>query len=141
MSTRSTVVVKIGGSTVDAPGLLAELGQSIKEIFQSHFVIIVHGGGKDIARQLDLLKKEFTFVEGMRVTDAETMSCVQMVLSGDVNKRIVDALITAGVTALGFSGVDAGLFEAEKLTIKGQDKQAQIAEAISAMRENLKLAW
>ncbi len=116
-----TVVIKIGGSTVDAEGLLRELGQSIAMLSKDDFPVVVHGGGKDIARQLDKLNKEFTFVEGMRVTDAEMVNIVQMVLSGDVNKRIVNALQKEGVQAFGFSGVDGGLFTASKMMVKGQD--------------------
>ena len=116
-----TIVIKIGGSTVDAAGLLRELGQSIGAILKGNFPVIVHGGGKDIARQLDLLNKEFTFVEGMRVTDAQMVNVVQMVLSGDVNKRIVNALLMENVNAFGFSGVDGGLFTASKMFVKGQD--------------------
>jgi acetylglutamate kinase len=116
-----TVCIKIGGATVDAEGLLIELGQSIKKLMPQSFPVIVHGGGKDIARHLDLLNKEFTFVEGMRVTDAEMVKIVQMVLSGDVNKRIVNALLLGGVSAAGFSGVDSNLFLASKMTMRGQD--------------------
>ena len=116
-----TVCIKIGGSTVDAQGLLRELGQSIHQLLPESFPIIVHGGGKDIARQLKLLNREFTFIEGMRVTDAEMVNIVQMVLSGDVNKRIVNALLSEGVQAAGFSGVDAALFTASKMLINGQD--------------------
>lgn len=116
-----TICIKIGGSTVDAEGLLSELGQSINALTKDAFPIIVHGGGKDIARQLELLNKEFTFVEGMRVTDIDMVKVVQMVLSGDVNKRIVNALLKENVMAAGFSGVDCNLFSASKMLIKGQD--------------------
>jgi len=83
--------------------------------------VIVHGGGKDIGRQLESFKKDYKFVEGMRVTDAETVSTVQMVLSGDVNKRIVNALQTAGINGLGISGVDCNFLSATRMTVKGQD--------------------
>ena len=116
-----TVCIKIGGSTVDAEGLLRELGRSIRMLTPDSFPIIIHGGGKDIARQLKLLNREFTFIEGMRVTDAEMVKIVQMVLSGDVNKKIVNALLCEGVNAAGFSGVDCSLFLASKMFIKGQD--------------------
>ncbi len=116
-----TVCIKIGGSLLDAPDILPQLAQSVRGINDDFFPIIVHGGGKDIARQLDLQKKEYRFVEGMRVTDADTVGVVQMVLSGDVNKRIVNALQTAGVDAVGISGVDCGLFRASRMSIKGQD--------------------
>jgi acetylglutamate kinase len=82
----NTICIKIGGSTIDAEGLLNALGKSVRRIMEANdFPILVHGGGKDIGRHLKLLKKEFTFIEGMRVTDAETVAAVQMVLSGDVN--------------------------------------------------------
>jgi acetylglutamate kinase len=119
---KQIVCVKIGGSAIDAAGMLAEFCHAIK-ILQSSgaFPVIIHGGGKDIGRQLALLKKKFSFVEGMRVTDAETMQTVQMVLSGDVNKRIVNELQNAGLRAVGISGVDAGLFKAQKLVLNNQD--------------------
>lgn len=117
-----TICIKIGGSTIDAPGLLDELGQAIKRLVdQGHKPMLVHGGGKDIARQLKLLNKEFSFVEGMRVTDPQTMQTVQMVLSGDVNKRIVNALLCEKVRALGISGVDGNLFSAKRLLINNRD--------------------
>jgi acetylglutamate kinase len=116
-----TVCIKIGGSLLDGPEILPQLAQSIKDIGDDFFPIIVHGGGKDIARQLNLHNLEYRFVEGMRVTDAETVGVVQMVLSGSVNKRIVNALQTAGIDAIGISGVDCGLFRASRMTINGQD--------------------
>lgn len=116
-----TVCIKIGGSTLDVPDILSQLASSIAEISNDYFPIIVHGGGKDIARQLDLQKKEYRFVEGMRVTDADTAGVVQMVLSGDVNKRIVNALQTRSIDAIGISGVDCGLFTAVRMSVKGQD--------------------
>lgn len=116
-----TVCIKIGGSTVDAEGLLRELGQSIRMLMADAFPIVIHGGGKDIARQLEMLNKEFTFIEGMRVTDGEMVTIVQRVLSGDVNKRIVNALLLEKIQAFGFSGVDGNLFEASKMLLHGQD--------------------
>ena len=117
-----TILVKIGGSTVDAAGLLDEMGDSCAGILaKGDYPVVVHGGGKDIARQLGLLNKEFTFVEGQRVTDAETMIAVQQVLSGDVNKRIVNRFLARNVECLGLSGVDSFLFEAERLTVNGAD--------------------
>jgi acetylglutamate kinase len=116
-----TVCIKVGGSTLDAPDFLTDFAHSVAAISKNFFPVIVHGGGKDIGRQLDLLKKEYKFVEGMRVTDAETVGAVQMVLSGDVNKRIVNSLQTAGINGLGISGVDCNLLSATRMTIKGQD--------------------
>ncbi|KMQ52523.1 Acetylglutamate kinase [Chitinispirillum alkaliphilum] len=117
----NTIIIKIGGSTVDARGLLRELGQSIGMLTDDNFPIVVHGGGKDIARQLDLLNKDFTFVDGMRVTDEEMVKIVQMVLSGNVNKKIVNALLCENISAAGISGVDADLFIASKMLHKNKD--------------------
>ena len=116
-----TVLIKVGGSTLDAPDFLPQLAESIKGIADNYFPIIVHGGGKDIARQLDLQSKDYSFFEGMRVTDAHTVGVVQMVLSGDVNKRIVNALQTVGVKSIGISGVDCGFLTASRMLIKGRD--------------------
>jgi acetylglutamate kinase len=116
------VCIKVGGSTLDAQAFFSEFGAGVSSISQRYFPVIVHGGGKDIARQLDLQKKEYRFVEGMRVTDADTVGVVQMVLSGDVNKRIVNALLCAGVLSIGISGVDCNLLSASRmLAAGGQD--------------------
>jgi acetylglutamate kinase len=117
----SIICIKIGGSTLDTPGIFQTFSQAVALLAKDHFPVIVHGGGKDIARQLDLQKKEYRFVEGMRVTDEATVGVVQMVLSGDVNKRLANALQVAGVSALGISGVDCGLFTASRMTVGGQD--------------------
>ena len=118
----SSVLIKIGGSTVNSSGLLSELGQSIAELIAGNdLVTVVHGGGKDIAADLEKLNKEFTFVEGQRVTDSETMTTVQKVLTGAVNKRIVANFLKENVQAFGLSGVDGQLLTAEKLTVNGAD--------------------
>ncbi len=118
----STVLIKIGGSTVNSKGLLSELGSGIKLLVDDAIsVTVVHGGGKDIAVELDKMNKDFTFIEGLRVTDKETMETVQRVLSGDVNKRIVNNFISEGLTAIGLSGVDANLLVAKKMELKGHD--------------------
>jgi acetylglutamate kinase len=115
------VCIKVGGSTLDAKGFFSEFGLGVSSIAKRQFPVIIHGGGKDIARQLDLQKKEYRFVEGLRVTDADTVGVVQMVLSGDVNKRIVNALLCAGVPSIGISGVDCGFLTASRTKVNGQD--------------------
>jgi acetylglutamate kinase len=118
----TSVCVKIGGATIDQPGILDEFAQAILALKNSgYFPVVVHGGGKDIGHQLALLNKQFSFVEGMRVTDAETMHTVQMVLSGDVNKRIVNKFVASGLDAVGVCGIDMNLFTAKKLLVNGQD--------------------
>lgn len=116
------VLIKIGGSTVNSQGLLNELGQGIRLLCDTgKAVTVVHGGGKDIATALNAMNKEFTFIEGLRVTDAETMVVVQQVLSGDVNKKITNTFLSEGVSAIGLSGVDGGLLTAEKMDVNGED--------------------
>lgn len=117
------VMIKIGGSTVNSLGFLSEMAKGIYDLQQSGFgVCVVHGGGKDINEELGRLNKEFVFVDGQRVTDEETMFAVQRVLSGDVNKRIVNELLRRGVNAVGISGVDANTATAKKmLSSSGKD--------------------
>jgi acetylglutamate kinase len=116
-----TICVKIGGATFDTPGLMEELAKSVHALASSCFIPIVHGGGKDIGRELDRLNRKFTFIEGMRVTDAETMRVVQMVLSGDLNKRLTSRLLTEGVNAIGISGVDCNLLQVTRMRVGGKD--------------------
>jgi len=117
---RPCSLIKIGGKILDNPDLLEELATGIK-LVEGNFVILVHGGSKDIKLELDRLGKEFVFVDGLRVTDGETIRVVEMVLSGLVNKRIVRALTGAGIRALGLSGCDMGLIRAEPLELAGVD--------------------
>jgi acetylglutamate kinase len=110
------VMIKIGGSTVNSLGFLTEMAKGIYDLQKNGFAVsVVHGGGKDINEELGRLKKEFLFVDGQRVTDEETMFAVQRVLSGDVNKRIVNEFLKQGVNAVGISGVDANTANAKKL--------------------------
>jgi acetylglutamate kinase len=77
--------------------------------------IIVHGGGPQIGDMLERLKIKSEFIEGLRVTDKETVEIVEMVLAGKINKKIVSDINAAGGTAIGLSGKDAGLIQARKL--------------------------
>jgi len=113
-----TIVIKYGGN--------AMLDDKLKSSFARDIVlmslvgikpIVVHGGGPQIAEQLELLGKESVFVEGMRVTDSDTMSAVEMVLGGSVNKEIVQRLNVHGGRAVGLTGKDASLIQAEKLIL------------------------
>lgn len=114
------IVVKIGGATLDTPGLLEDLAEGLALVCDQSLVL-VHGGGKEIARWLDRLGKTFTFVEGLRVTDEDSVEIVEMVLSGAINKRIVAALSSAGFKAVGISGKDMRLLEVKKLLKDGVD--------------------
>ena len=115
------VVVKYGGSAM----LDEQLQQNvIKDVALLKLVgmqpIIVHGGGKEISKWVGLLGKEAKFVQGLRVTDAETMEVAEMVLS-KVNKRLVQMLEQLGVKAAGICGKDGGTLKCEKKLANGED--------------------
>ena len=115
------IVVKMGGSTLDAENVLVEFAQAVARVPKGSHLAVVHGGGKDIARQLDRMGRKFQFIDGLRVTDGEVIDVVEMVLSGLVNKWITRALEREDVRAVGISGTDLGLFRAEKMESKSGD--------------------
>jgi acetylglutamate kinase len=115
------IVVKMGGSTLDAENVLVEFAEAVKRVPPGNDIVIVHGGGKDIGRQLERMGREFTFVDGLRVTDDEVIDVVEMVLSGLINKWIARALGKTGLRAVGISGTDLGMFHATKLVVKNGD--------------------
>jgi acetylglutamate kinase len=86
---------------------------------------VVHGGGPHIEELLGRVGKKGEFVQGMRVTDAETMDIVEMVLAGKVNKEIVELINHAGGKAVGLTGQDGGLIRARKLMIPSKDQPDQ----------------
>ncbi|MBD3670441.1 MAG: acetylglutamate kinase [Gammaproteobacteria bacterium] len=113
-----TVVIKYGGN--------AMVDEDLKQGFARDIVlmqivginpVVVHGGGPQIGDLLKRIGKESEFIEGMRVTDAETMDVVQMVLGGLVNKDIVSLINKQGGKAIGLSGKDANMITAKKLTV------------------------
>jgi acetylglutamate kinase len=106
----SARVVKIGGSVLSDIGWLALFAEYVAEA-DDRFVV-VHGGGPEINQLAERLGLQTSFVEGRRVTTPEVLDAAQMVLSGRVNKRIVSALLDAGVNAVGLSGVDGALVTA-----------------------------
>ncbi|MFA6472678.1 MAG: acetylglutamate kinase [Candidatus Latescibacterota bacterium] len=109
------IVVKMGGSTLDNENILKEFAAALAMISSDRNCVVVHGGGKDIGRQLDRMGRQFQFINGLRVTDEDTIDVVEMVLSGLVNKWIVRTLGKEGVRSIGISGTDMGLFHAVKL--------------------------
>ncbi|MBT5875827.1 MAG: acetylglutamate kinase [Candidatus Latescibacteria bacterium] len=116
----NAVVIKIGGATIDQSGVMEELAEDLHAL-EHMFPIIVHGGGAEIGRYLDLLGKEFKFVKGLRVTDGDVVDVVEMVLSGRVNKQVVSLLSRHGVRAIGVSGKDLEMLRAEKHLLDGAD--------------------
>jgi acetylglutamate kinase len=118
---RKYIVVKYGGSAMSNEELQKNV---IKDVTLLKLVgfkpIIVHGGGKEISRWVGKVGKESKFVNGLRVTDGETMEIAEMVLN-KVNKSLVSMVNELGVKAVGISGKDGGLLKVEKKYSDGQD--------------------
>lgn len=106
-------ILKIGGNEIDDLSFIEQLGQAITEL--SEIPILVHGGGKEIKELQARLGLEAQYIDGLRVTDAESLDLVQMVLIGRINKRLVASLAQAGLDAFGMSGVDRACIMAKKL--------------------------
>jgi acetylglutamate kinase len=109
-----TVVVKYGGSVLDAVDRSTIAEDLVLLRGAGIHAVLVHGGGPEITRMLDRLGKPSTFVHGLRVTDAETMEVVEMVLAGRANKTLVAAITQAGGRAVGLSGKDGRMLLARK---------------------------
>ena len=108
-------VVKLGGAGLETPSLLSGSMRAITELVRDgNHVVVVHGGGMQLTRTLRALGIESTFINGLRVTDAQTRDVALMVLAGKVNKSLVAALGALGQPAVGLSGGDGLLFRARK---------------------------
>ncbi len=124
-----TIVIKYGGNAMTDPGL--------KDCFARDVVllklvgmnpVVVHGGGPQIDDLLKRVGKQGTFVQGMRVTDEETMDIVEMVLGGHVNKEIVNLINRHGGKAVGLTGQDGNFIRAKKLLIPNKDKPEELID-------------
>ncbi|MBK7219441.1 MAG: acetylglutamate kinase [Candidatus Promineofilum sp.] len=109
-----TRVIKIGGNEMNVAGFLEELAAQVAGVVAAEPVVIVHGGGQEIATLQTRLGIEPLKVDGLRVTDAASLDVAEMVLSGRTNKQIVRALLATGLDAVGLSGVDGRLLTARK---------------------------
>jgi acetylglutamate kinase len=109
-------LVKIGGTLLDAEESRNRLAAKLAEAAgRGMHLVIVHGGGKQMTRYLAKHGIESRFVNGLRVTTPETIDAVLKVFAGSVNKQLVAALLAAGARAVGLSGIDAALVEAEPM--------------------------
>ncbi len=126
-----TVVIKYGGNAMVDENLKSGFA---RDIVMMKLVginpVVVHGGGPQIGMLLEKIGKESRFVEGMRVTDSETMDVVEMVLGGLVNKEIVNLITRHGGRAVGLTGKDGDLIRARKLTIKRDSPELDAPEII-----------
>ena len=113
-----TMVVKYGGNAMTEPALQAAFAQDVVMLqLVGIRPVIVHGGGPQIEAALKRLGLRGEFIQGMRVTDAPTMQAVEWVLSGEVQQQIVGLINQAGGKAVGLSGRDGGLLQAQKLAM------------------------
>jgi acetylglutamate kinase len=125
--TGATFVIKFGGHAMGDPGLAQTFARDIVLLRQVGInPVVVHGGGPQIGRMLDRLKIKSEFVDGLRVTDKETVDVVEMVLAGSINKEIVAAINAAGGFAVGLSGKDANLLRAQRLRRTKSDPNSNI---------------
>jgi acetylglutamate kinase len=112
-------VIKLGGNELDRPGFLSQLAEALAALPQE--VIVVHGGGRAVDSFQERLGIQPVKVNGMRVTDDESLQVVVMTLCGWINKQIVAELVGHGIDAVGVCGIDAGLLRARKLRAEGVD--------------------
>ena len=122
-----TFVIKYGGHAMGDGKLARDFARDIVLIKQVGIhPIVVHGGGPQIGAMLEKMNIPSRFVDGLRVTDAESVAIVEMVLAGGVNKRIVAAINQEGGRAIGISGKDGQLIEAVKLQRRKRDPDSHI---------------
>lgn len=115
----AVVVIKYGGSAMVNPALKNSVMKDVVLLTQVGIkVVLVHGGGPEINETLTKMNLKAEFVDGLRKTDAETMAVVQMVLAGKVNKDLVHLIGMIGGKALGLSGIDGHMIEAETISEK-----------------------
>lgn len=128
---RQTVVVKYGGHAMGDADLARGFARDIVMLKQSGVnPVVVHGGGPQIGGMLDRLKIESEFKAGLRVTDDQTISVVEMVLAGSINKSIVAAISAEGGRAVGISGKDANLMRVKKLEKQVVDPESNLMQAV-----------
>ena len=133
-------VVKLGGAGLENPEILAGCVKAIAELARDgNHVAVVHGGGVQLTRTLKVLGKQSEFVNGLRVTDAETRDIALMVLAGKVNKSLVAALGALGQPAIGMSGGDGLIFRARKK--KADPDLGFVGEIVASEPKWLEAIW
>jgi len=124
-----TIVVKYGGNAMTDPALQQSFAHDVVLLkLVGMNPVVVHGGGPQIEALLARIGKKGEFVQGMRVTDAETMDVVEMVLGGAVNKDIVTLINQAGGKAVGLTGQDGAFIRAKKMMLADKDRPEQLLD-------------
>jgi acetylglutamate kinase len=125
------IVVKFGGNAMGKKEYVSSFAEDIVLLQQVGMLpIVVHGGGPQIGEMLSKLKIKTEFIDGLRVTDSETIDVVEMVLSGVTNKSIVTAISNAGAKAVGISGKDGNLITAKRLMKIDENSDSNVERAI-----------
>jgi acetylglutamate kinase len=127
----ATFVIKYGGHAMGDPQAARDFADDVV-LMKAVGInpVVVHGGGPQIGAMLKKLGVETSFVDGLRVTDAETAKVAEMVLSGAINKELVSWIASAGGKAVGISGKDGGFVTAEKVTRTTRDPESNIERAV-----------
>ena len=126
-----TFVIKYGGHAMGDTDLAQLFARDVVLLKQVGInPVIVHGGGPQIGAMLDRLKMKSKFVDGLRVTDRDTVGIVEMVLSGQINKQVVADIAEAGGRAIGLSGKDGGLLRARKLRRRAKRTDSNIEKVL-----------
>jgi acetylglutamate kinase len=124
-----TIVIKYGGNAMTDENLRRGFASDVVMLkLVGINTVIVHGGGPQINDQLSKIGKKGEFIQGMRVTDAETMDVVEMVLGGQVNTDIVNLINQHGGRAVGLSGTDGPLIRARKMMMRGKDNPDELID-------------
>ena len=135
------VVIKYGGNAMIDPQLKEQVMEDIALLWLIGVkVVLVHGGGPEISQLMKALNKQPVFIDGLRVTDQETVDIVQMVLAGKVNKDLVKLAQMKGGHAIGLSGIDGGMLEAtvkdERLGYVGQVTKVRTQPILDVLEKN-----
>lgn len=126
-----TVVVKFGGNAMVDPALHESFARDVVLMkLVGMNPVVVHGGGPQIGKLLEKLNIQSHFINGMRVTDSQTMDVVEMVLGGSVNKEIVSSISRNGGKAIGVTGKDGGLIQARKLKVNRYSPELGASEIV-----------
>jgi len=119
-SVKPILVLKIGGNQVEDEAFLAEFVTVVRQLLADHSMILVHGGGKEIADLHAQTGVAYETVQGLRATSEESLRLVEMVLNGLVNTRLVRWLVNNGVSAIGLTGIDLGLVRVTPMSVSGR---------------------
>lgn len=140
MGVGKTVVIKYGGSITKNIEATDAFMEDIAVLHNSGAkVVVIHGGGPDINRMLDRLNLKGEFLKGLRITDEAAIEVVEMVLSGRVNKDLTSKLLRKGVDAIGISGRDGRLIEAEKMYLDENGTKIDIGFVGEVTKVNSKI--